>query len=453
MNTNDKNLSFQNQEIDDLTHDYINFLNSSKTEREVIKNIKELVEKNGFKEINTYQILKEGDKVYYINKGKNIFLAVIGKQDLNNGLNITVAHSDSPRLDFKPNPLYEEDGLAYFKTHYYGGIKKYQWTTIPLAIHGIIVKPNGEKVNIVIGENEEDPVMVITDLLPHLAYDQMECKMKDGVTGEALNLLIANTPKKENDLDAIKSNVLSILKEKYDISEEDFMSAEIEAVPNFKCREIGLDKSMIGGYGQDDRSLVFATVKALINAKNLERTSVCIITDKEETGSLGNTSVNSKVFDLFISSIYHKLKGNNGLLLNHLFCNSRLINADVDIAMDPIYESVFEKKNAFFLGKGLTINKYSGSNGKDDCSDANAEYLAFIRKILQENNIMYQIGEGGKIDVGGGATNSYVFANMGIEAIDCGIAILSMHSPYEVISKYDMYMAYKTYKSFLESYN
>jgi aspartyl aminopeptidase len=451
MNLNDSDIPVLNDEINFLSKEYINFLNSSKTEREIVINIKKMAEENGFKEITTLNSIKPGDKVYYVNKGKNIFLAVIGQDSLNDGVNITVAHSDSPRLDLKPNPLYQEDGLAYFKTHYYGGIKKYQWTTIPLAIHGIIAKTNGDKVSIVIGEEEDDPVMVITDLLPHLANNQMELKMKDGVTGEALDLLIGNVPENGHPMDGIKLNILKILKEKYNISEMDFASSEIEAVPAFKASEVGIDRSMIGGYGQDDKSLVFLTTKAIMNIENPKRTSVCIITDKEETGSLGNTSVSSKVFDLFMGDIYHKLEDSQSLLLNHLFCNSRLINADVDIAMDPIYESVFEKNNAFFIGKGVTVTKYTGSNGKDNCSDANAEYVAFIRKILEENNIKYQVGEGGKIDVGGGGTDSYVFANKGIEAIDCGICILSMHSPYEVVSKYDMYMAYNMYKLFFES--
>ncbi|HHT38199.1 MAG TPA: aminopeptidase [Mollicutes bacterium] len=452
MNFNDMDIPVLNDKINELSQKYIKFLNNSKTEREIITNVKDMAEKNGFKELSTFQQLKAGDKVYYVNKEKNIFLAVIGDQDLNDGLNIIVTHSDSPRLDLKPNPLYEHDGLAYFKTHYYGSIKKYQWTTIPLAIHGVIAKTTGEKINIVVGDQEGDPVMVITDLLPHLADEQMEGKMKDGITGEALNLLVGNIPLKGQKKDGIKSNVLNILKEKYNISEIDFTSSEIEVVPALKCREVGLDKSMIGGYGQDDRSLVFVAAEAIMKIKEVKRTAVYIITDKEEIGSLGNTSINSKIFDLFISDVYHKLKGDQGLLLNNFFCNSRLINADVDIAMDPIYEFLFEKNNAFFLGKGITINKYSGYNGKDNCSDANPEYIAFIRKILEENNIRYQIGEGGKIDAGGGATNSFVFANKGVEAIDCGIPILSMHSPYEVVSKYDIYMAYKAFEVFFESY-
>ncbi|MDD2409972.1 MAG: aminopeptidase [Bacilli bacterium] len=452
MNINNNDIPFLNDKINIFSQKYINFLNNAKTEREIINSIKDIAKKNGFKEISNFKHLKAGDKVYYISKEKNIYLAIIGEESINNGLNIIAAHSDSPRLDLKPNPLYEHDGLAYFKTHYYGCIKKYQWTTIPLAIHGVIAKTNGDKITIVVGENEEDPVMVITDLLPHLADEQMEEKMKDAITGEALNLLVGNIPIKNQKIDAVKINILNILKEKYDISEMDFTSAEIEVVPAFKSREVGLDRSMIGGYGQDDRSSVFNAVNAIINIKKAKKTAVCIITDKEEIGSLGNTSINSKIFDLFISEIYYKLKNNEGLALNHLFCNSKLINAEVDIAMDPIYEFLFEKNNAFFLGKGVTINKYSGSNGKDNCSDANAEYVAFIRKLLEENNISYQVGEGGKVDAGGGGTNSFVFANKGSEAIDCGVPILSMHSPYEVISKYDLYMAYTAYKVFFESY-
>jgi aspartyl aminopeptidase len=434
--------------IDDFCEKYKNFLNISKTERETVINAKKIALSYGFKNISECETLKPGDKIYYENKDKNIFLCIIGSDDIDDGLNIIVSHSDSPRLDLKPNPLYEEEGFAYLKTHYYGSIKKYQWTSIPLAMHGVIVKTSGEKINICIGEDESDPIFTITDLLPHLAVEQMEMKLKDGISGEALNLLIGNIPVS----DSIKTNILKILNDNYHITEADFISSEIEVVPAFKCRDLGFDKSMIAGYGQDDKACVYTTLISLMELINVKRTSICIITDKEETGSLGNTSVNARTFDLFIDAINKKIKQNNNVLLNQIYANSRMICADVDVGLDPIYEKVFEKNNASFLGKGVSISKYSGSKGKNECSDANAEYIAFIRKIFEDNNILYQAGEVGKVDVGGGGTISYVFANKGIEVIDCGIAILAMHSPYEVTSKFDIYTSYRAYKSFYESY-
>jgi aspartyl aminopeptidase len=438
----------ENDIINNFCEKYKNFLNASKTERETVLNVQRMALESGFKDISRFEYLKPGDKVYYINKEKNIFLSIIGEDDINNGINIIVSHADSPRLDLKPNPLYEEEGLGYLKTHYYGGLKKYQWTSIPLAIHGVISKTNGEKINISIGENENDPVFTITDLLPHLATEQMERKLKDGVSGEALNLLIGNIPTS----DSIKLNILKILNNEYNITEADFISSEIEIVPAFKCRDLGLDKSMIGGYGQDDRVCVYTSIISLMELNNVKKTSICIVTDKEETGSLGNTSINSKIFDLFVDITNKKIKHNNNVLLNQIYANSKMICADVDVALDPIYEKVFEKNNAAFLGKGIALSKYSGSNGKIECSDANAEYVAFIRKIFEDNNILYQAGEVGKIDIGTGGTISYVFANKGIEVIDCGVAILAMHSPYEVASKFDIYTSYRAYKNFYESY-
>jgi aspartyl aminopeptidase len=441
--TNDE----ENNIINNFCQNYKVFLDASKTERETVLNAKEIALSNGFKDINEFETLKPGDKIYFINKDKNIFLCIIGSDDLNDGMNIIVSHADSPRLDLKPNPLYEEEGFAYLKTHYYGGLKKYQWTSIPLAIHGVIVKTNGEKINICIGEDENDPVFTITDLLPHLAAEQMEKKLKDGVSGEALNLLIGNIPISDN----IKLNVLKILNDTYHMTETDFISSEIEIVPAFKSRDLGFDKSMIAGYGQDDRCSVFTSLTALMELNDVKRTSICIITDKEEIGSLGNTSLSAAAFDLFIDNINKKIKHNNNVLLNQIYVNSRMICADVDVALDPIYEKVFEKNNAAFLGKGIAVSKYSGSKGKSECSDANAEYVAFIRKTFEDNNILYQAGEVGKIDISTGGTISYIFANKGIDTIDCGVAILAMHSPYEVASKYDIYTSYRAYKSFYES--
>lgn len=442
----------ENDRIEVFCNSYKEFLDSSKTERETIKNSKIIAEQNGFKNIEDIDSLQKGDKIYYLSKAKNIFLAIIGSEDITSGLNIIVTHADSPRLDLKPNPLYQEEGFAYLKTHYYGGIKKYQWTTIPLSIHGVIVKTNGEVIDIVIGEKEDDPVFTITDLLPHLANEQMERKLKDGISGEALNPLIGNISHNSNDPDCIKKNILKILVDKYNVTEADFISSEIEIVPAMKSKDIGIDRSMIGGYGQDDKASVFTSLEAFVELKTIKRTSICAIIDKEEIGSLGNTSVNARTFDTFILKIIDKLKNNNNILLNDIYTNSRMLCADVDVGLDPIYESVFEKNNASFLGKGLSLSKYSGSNGKNECSDANAEYVAFVRKVLEDNHIRYQAGEVGKIDAGGGGTIAYIFANKGIEVIDCGVSILSMHSPYEVTSKYDIYTSYKAYKCFFESY-
>jgi aspartyl aminopeptidase len=442
----------EKDEIEEFCNKYKSFLNESKTEREVINNIKLLAIENGFKNIDDFKKLTPGDKIYYVNKEKNIFLAIIGKEDIDNGLNIIVSHADSPRLDLKPNPLYEEEGFAYLKTHYYGVIKKYQWTTIPLSLHGVIVKTDGERINICIGEKDDDPIFTISDLLPHLANEQMEKKLKDGIEGEALNLVVGNIPYNDKCNNNIKINILKILKEKYNFSETDFISSEIEAVPAFKPRDLGFDRSMITGYGQDDKLSVFTSIYGLLDSTNLKRTSICVVSDKEEIGSLGNTSVNTNTFDFFITAIYEKIKENKLLLLDQIYNNSRMICADVDVAFDPIYESVFEKNNASYLGKGLTLSKYSGSKGKNECSDANAEFVAFIRNIFEKNNIRYQSGEVGKVDAGGGGTIAYVFANKGIEVIDCGVAILSMHSPLEIASKYDIHTSYKAYKYFFESF-
>ena len=428
---------------------YINFMNRSKTEREIIKNAKKMAESKGFKEISEYDNLKAGDKVYYINREKSMYLAIIGKENIENGVNIIGAHADSPRLDLKPNPLYEDGELAYFKTHYYGGIKKYQWTTIPLSIHGVIVKTNGEKVELSIGEDENDPIFTITDLLPHLAQDQMEKKLKNGIDGEDLNLLIGSIPYAENVPEAVKLNVMDILNKKYEITEADFLSAEIELVPAMKCRSMGFDESMIAGYGQDDKICVYAELTALVDMEEVpNRTAVCIISDKEEIGSMGNTGMESHVFDTFMSEILNKLEVNKPNLLEKVFCNSKMLSADVDAGFDPIYAAVSDRNNAGFMGKGIAMNKYTGSRGKSGASDANAEFVAEVRRTFEQNNIRYQISELGKVDIGGGGTIAYILANKGVDVIDCGVAVLSMHAPYEVTSKFDLYEAYRGYQAF-----
>ncbi len=436
-------------EIYKYANEYIKFMNESKTEREIIKSSKKIAESNGFKDINQYESLKTGDKVYYINRDKSMYLAVIGKEDIQKGVNIIGAHADSPRLDLKPNPLYEDGELAYFKTHYYGGIKKYQWTTIPLSIHGVIVKKNGEKIEINIGEKEEDPIFTITDLLPHLAQDQMEKKLKNGIDGEDLNLLIGSIPYEENVPEAVKLNILNILNKKYGITEADFLSSELELVPAMKCRSMGFDESMVAGYAQDDKICVYTELTALVNLEDIPtRTAVCIISDKEEIGSMGNTGMESHVFDMFMSEILNKLGVNKPNLLDKVFCKSKMLSADVDAGFDPIYANVSDRMNAGYLGRGISLNKYTGARGKSGASDANAEFVAEVRNIFESNDVRYQIAELGKVDVGGGGTIAYILANKGVDVIDCGVPVLSMHSPYEVTSKFDLYEAYRGYKAF-----
>ncbi len=431
---------------------YIEFLNKSKTEREIIKSVKEIAQSNGFRNIREFSNLKSGDKVYYINRDKSMYLAIIGEETIENGINIIGAHADSPRLDLKPNPLYEDSGLAFLKTHYYGGIKKYQWTTIPLSIHGVIVKANGEKVEINIGEDENDPIFTITDLLPHLASEQMERKLKEGIKGEELNLLVGSIPYNgENVSEAVKLNILKILNNKYGITEVDFVSSEIELVPAFNSKTMGLDRSMVAGYGQDDKVCVYTSIKALMDIEKPRTTAVCIVSDKEEIGSMGNTGMESHVFDTFISEILNRLEINRPNLLDKIFVNSKMLSADVDAAYDPTFASAYEKNNAGYIGRGLGLNKYTGARGKSGASDANAEFVAQVRGIFEENNVKYEFAELGRIDIGGGGTIAYILANKGVDVIDCGVPVLSMHAPYEVTSKFDIYEAYKGYKAFWEN--
>ncbi len=430
---------------------YINFLNKSKTEREIVKNATEMAREKGFKCICEYESLKPGDKVYYVNRDKNLFLVVIGKENIENGINIIGSHADSPRLDLKPNPIYEDKGFAYFKTHYYGGIKKYQWTTIPLSIHGVIVKTNGEKIEVNIGEKDDEPIFTITDLLPHLAQEQMQKKLKDGVEGENLNLLIGSIPYNDEKVsEKVKLNILNILNKKYGIVEKDFLSAELELVPAFKCRSMGFDESLIAGYGQDDKVSVYTSLTAILNIENPEKTAACLIVDKEEIGSMGNTGMESNVFSTFMSEVLNKLNINKPNLLDKIFCNSKMLSADVDAGFDPIYASVSETHNASFLNKGVGISKYTGVAGKANGSDANAEFVAYVRNIFETNNVAYQIAELGRVDLGGGGTIAYILANKGVDVLDCGVPVLSMHSPYEVTSKFDVYQAYKGYETFFK---
>ena len=444
-NTSDE----EKEKIFNYCQGYMDFLNRSKTEREIVKNAEQMARERGYRDISEFESLNPGDKVYYVNRGKNLFLAVIGTESIENGVNIIGSHADSPRLDLKPNPLYEDKEFAYFKTHYYGGIKKYQWTAIPLSMHGVIVKTNGETVEVNIGENENDPIFTITDLLPHLAQDQMQKKLKDGVEGENLNLLIGSIPYNDSKVsEKVKLNILDILNRKYGITEKDFISAEIELVPAFRCRSLGFDESLIAGYGQDDKVCVYTSLTAILGIENPRKTAVCLLADKEEIGSMGNTGMESNVFSTFLSEILNKLNINRPNLLDKVLCNSKMLSADVDAGLDPIYVSVADLNNACYLNRGVGMNKYTGVAGKSNASDANAEFLAYVRNIFESNNVDYQMAELGKVDKGGGGTIAYILANKGVDVVDCGVGVLSMHAPYEVTSKYDVYQAYKGYMAF-----
>ena len=435
--------------IFEFCNGYMEFLNRSKIEREFAANARKLAEENGFKDINTQENLKPGDKVYFVNREKSVYLAVIGEQKLENGLHIVGAHIDSPRLDLKPNPLYEDGELAYFNTHYYGGIKKYQWTTIPLSIHGVMIKANGEKIIINIGEDENDPIFTITDLLPHLAKDQEAKRLREAIEGENLDLLVGSIPILDDDSkQKVKLNILKILNEKYGITEEDFVSSELELVPAFKARSLGFDYGMVAAYGQDDKVCSYTALKALMEIERPQKTAICILSDKEEIGSMGNTGMESHVFDYFVSELLNKTGENRVNLLDKVFCYSKMLSSDVDAGFDPLYASVSDRDNSGYLSKGITLNKYTGARGKSGASDANAEFVAWVRNLLETNNIKYQVSELGKVDVGGGGTIAYILANKGVDVIDCGVPVLSMHAPYEVTSKFDIYEAYRAYKAF-----
>lgn len=445
-------LEIENEEgskIFSFCEGYMDYLNKAKTEREFIAEAKKKAEENGFKDLNTIQNLQSGDKVYFINRNKSMYLAVIGKQPIENGLHIVGAHVDSPRLDLKPNPLYEDGELAYFNTHYYGGIKKYQWTAIPLSIHGVIVKTNGEKITVNIGEDEKDPIFTITDLLPHLAKEQVSKKLAEAIEGENLDLLVGSIPYKDTESkEKVKLNILNLLNQKYGITEADLQSSELELVPCFKARSLGFDMGLVAAYGQDDKVCSYTALTALMEVNEPPKTAVCILSDKEEIGSMGNTGMESHVFDYFISELLNKRGENRVNLLDKVFCYSKMLSSDVDAAFDPLYSNVSDKNNSGYLSKGLTLNKYTGSRGKSGASDANAEYVAWIRDLFEKNKIKYQMSELGKVDVGGGGTIAYILANKGVDVIDCGVGVLSMHAPYEVTSKYDIYTAYRAYKAF-----
>jgi len=436
---------------------YKKFLDAAKTEREYTREVEKVAISEGFisldELIKTNTPLKPGMKVYQINRKKSVVLGVIGSKSIEEGVNILGAHIDSPRIDLKQNPVYEDTNMVFFKTHYYGGIKKYQWVTIPLALHGVFVKTNGEIVDVVIGEDEGDAVFTITDLLPHLAQDQMQKKMSEAITGEGLNLLVGSIPYNDEKVkNKVKLNILNLFNEKYGITEEDFTSAELEIVPAFKAKDVGFDRSFIGAYGQDDRVCAYTALIATLEMDIPQHTSVCILTDKEEIGSVGNTGAQAAFFQNFIANLCSLNSDNySDLLLRKCLSNSKMISADVNAGVDPNYDGVQDKKNASFLGKGIIIQKYTGARGKTGASDANAEFLADLRRVFNSNEIIWQTGEIGKVDLGGGGTIAQYMANMGIEVVDSGVALLSMHAPFEIASKIDIYINYKAYKAFYEN--
>lgn len=432
---------------------YKHFISVGKTERACVKESVRIAKENGFKDLAEFiknnQKLQAGDKVYVVNKDKNIALFVIGKKDLQAGLRILGAHIDSPRIDVKQNPLYEKDGFALFDTHYYGGIKKYQWVTMPLALHGTVCKKNGEKVDFVIGENDNDPVVGINDLLPHLAADQMQKNASKVIEGEDLDLTVGSIPLKDTEKNPVKANILKLLKDRYNIEEEDFLSAEIEVVPAGKAKDFGLDSSMVMGYGHDDRVCSYTSLKAIVDIENPEYTSCCILTDKEEVGSIGATGAFSLFFENTIAEMLALQQVESFLAVRRTLSNSVMLSSDVSAAVDPLYGYVNDNKNAAYLGKGIVLNKYTGARGKSGCNDANPEFIAWLRNIFDENQVCFQTAELGKVDQGGGGTIAYILAQYNMNVIDAGVPVLSMHSPWEIVSKADVFEAYNAYKLFL----
>lgn len=443
----------QLKELQQVNEDYKTYLDNGKTERECIREAVKMAKERGYKDLNDViangETLEKGDCVYAVCMEKSIAMFQIGEEPLENGMNILGAHVDSPRIDVKQNPLYEAGELAYLDTHYYGGVKKYQWVTIPLAIHGVVAKKDGSVVEIVIGEDEKDPVLCITDLLIHLAYEQLEAKASKVIEGEKLDLLIGNMPLDGEEKEAVKANVLKLLKEKYDIEEEDFVSAELEIVPVGKARDCGLDRSMVIGYGQDDRVCAFTSLLAMLEAKDLKKTACCLLVDKEEIGSVGATGMQSRFFENVVAELLGAMGIDSNLKVRRTLANSKMLSSDVSAAFDPMFESVFEKKNTAYFGHGMVFNKYTGSRGKSGSNDANAEYIAYLRRIFERENVSFQTAELGRVDIGGGGTIAYILANYGMDVIDSGVAVLCMHAPWEVTSKADVYEAYRGYKAFL----
>jgi len=437
---------------------YKAFLDKAKTEREYVKEAVLLAEKSGYvnldKIIADELTLTQGGKVYRVVKNKAIVFAVIGKKSMEKGTRMLGAHIDSPRLDLKQKPIFENTDMVFLKTHYYGGIKKYQWVTIPLSLHGVIIRKDGTSLEINIGESDDDTVFTITDLLPHLAKEQMEKKLGEAITGEGLNILAGSIPYDDKDVkEKVKLNILNILHEKYDITEEDFLSAELELVPAFKAKDVGFDRSMVGSYGQDDRVSAYTSMMAIFDVEDPEYTSVCILTDKEEIGSIGNTGAESRFLEDFLADLcYLTTKDYSDIVLRRCLKNSVMLSADVNAAFDPNYEGTHDKLNAAYLGKGIAILKYAGARGKAGASDAHAELFAKIRKLFNDNDVPWHSSELGAVDKGGGGTISRYVANLGVDVLDCGAPVLSMHSPFEITSKIDVYSSYKGYKIFLKKY-
>ncbi len=455
----------QLQELEQHAKEYMDFLDNGKTERECIDLIVNQIEQEGYKELQALmkenQPLKKGDKVYAVCMNKSIVMFQIGEKPMEEGMNILGAHIDSPRLDVKQNPMYEEGGFAYLDTHYYGGVKKYQWVTIPLAIHGVVMKKDGTTVEINIGDNEGDPVFFVSDLLIHLAAEQLEKKASKVIEGEALDIIIGNKPlsidkdaadekDKKDAKEAVKKGVLSILKESYDIEEEDFISAELEVVPAGRAREAGFDRSMILAYGQDDRVCAFSSLKAMLETEGVERTACCILVDKEEIGSVGATGMESKFFENMVAEVMNLAGEYSELKLRRCLASSSMLSSDVSSAFDPSFASSFDKKNVAYLGNGMVFNKFTGSRGKAGSNDANAEYMGHIRDIFDKENVHFQTAELGRVDLGGGGTIAYILALYGMNVIDSGVAVLNMHAPWEATSKADVYEAKRGYQAFLK---
>lgn len=444
-----------------LGDDYRIFMDASKTERLSIKEIIKRAEADGFVCLEDIKEVKPGDKIYYINKEKNAVLVVIGKEDIEKGMNIVGSHVDSPRLDLKQNPLYEAHGISLLKTHYYGGVRKYQWVTIPLALYGTVVKANGEVIDIAIGDDDNDPIFYITDLLPHLAKEQNDKKLSEAIEGEALNVIIGSLPalnegddKDEKNDKKFKLNVLRILNEKYGMIEEDFQTAEFEIVPAGKSRDVGIDRGLIMAYGHDDRVCAYTSLKAIMELENPDKTAVALFADKEEIGSVGNTGMHSVFFNNMVAEILSmQNNGNyNELMLKKALANSSMLSSDVAAGVDPTYPQVTELQNAPIMGQGVAMVKYTGSRGKSGANDANAEYIGKLRKLFNENDVIWQPAELGKVDQGGGGTIAYIMANYNMDVVDLGVPVLSMHAPFEIISKTDLYMTYKAYKTFYNNF-
>lgn len=438
-------------EVMEYNEGYKDYISKNKTERACVKDSIRLAKEKGFKPLDSFETLKPGDKVYVNNRDKNIALFVVGNKPLTEGMRILGAHIDSPRMDLKQNPLYESEGFVLADTHYYGGVKKYQWVTIPLSLYGVVAKKDGTVVDVVIGEDDNDPVVGISDLLIHLAADQLDKKAAKVIEGENLDVTLGNMPLAGEEKNAVKANILKLLKDKYDIEEEDFVSAEIEVVPSGKARDYGLDRSMIAGYGHDDRVCAYTSLTAILDVDVCDYTCCTILVDKEEIGSVGATGAHSLFFENTVGEMLVKMGIDSFVQTRLTLSRSKMLSSDVSAGVDPLYVSVNDKKNAAYLGNGIVFNKYTGARGKSGSNDASAEYVARIRAVMDESNIHYQTAELGKVDQGGGGTIAYILGNYNMDVIDAGIAVLNMHAPMEVVSKVDVYETYQAYKAFLKN--